>query len=176
MSSDGPFARLLQLIPPDVFEVVRTCTGDDAHIIAASAIQRTLFQHPAFREEIRTLTDPTVEGCSCRAHVAEEEARLGRAAFAAGDMAAAAERFSAALIDTDGGTPGGAAAAARLHANRAACLLRMSGAGMVALATADATEVRRAAATCADCTLCTPPLRHTPLPPPPPPLLRRRIR
>ena len=147
MISDSPFTRLLHLIPPDVLEVVRTCTGDDAHITAASAMQRALFPHPAFREEIRTLTDPTVEGCSCRAHVAEEEARLGRAAFAAGDMAAAAERFSAALIDTDGGAPGGGAAAARLHANRAACLLRMSGMGMAALAAADAAEVRRVVAT-----------------------------
>jgi hypothetical protein len=146
MSSDGPFARLLHLIPPDVLEVVRTCTGDNAHIIAASAIQRALFPHPAFREEIFTLTDPTVEGCSCRAHVADEEARLGRAAFAAGDMAAAAERFSAALIDTDDGAPGGGTAAARLHANRAACLLRMGGSGMAALAAADAAEVSRAAA------------------------------
>ena len=141
MSGDSPFSRLLSLLNPEAVSDLGHCSGENAHIAAAAIIQRALCSNPAFHEEVRMLTDPTVEGCRCRPAIAQEEAGRGRAAFAAGDMAAAAEHFSAALADTDATAPGGGAAAARLLANRAACLLRMRGAALVPLAAADADEV-----------------------------------
>jgi hypothetical protein len=141
MSNEGPFVRLLKVLMPDVISDLSSCDGENAHIAAAAIVQKALSSSAAFHEEVSMLTDPTVEGCRCRPAIADEEARRGRAAYAAGDVAVAAEHFSVALAETDATAQGGGAAAAKLFANRAACFLRMRDAGVVALAAVDAEEV-----------------------------------